>query len=280
MGVWQRKLGLGGQVYESAPMRLGNYIEDGIVRWYQDEAKVKTVRSTTRRHPTRKWMLATPDRVVVENGKPSRLVECKSIGPATADLWTKDPDGVPAHVRAQVEWQCEVVGVKTCDVAALFLSSREFRIYRIERNEILIKRLIEIGDIFWHKYVLTETPPPIDGSDAARDYLGLKFPENRVHAMKPAPAEALEIVREYRDAADSEKAAKDRKALARNRACELIGDADGILGRGFRATWKLDAHGDVDWKALALSLGATAAQQELHRGAPIRRFRATLKDEA
>jgi predicted phage-related endonuclease len=54
---------------------------------------------------------------------------------------------------------------------------QEIRIYRIERDDALIARLIELERQFW-QYVETDTPPPADGSDSAALALQCLYPHD------------------------------------------------------------------------------------------------------
>lgn len=286
LGIWQKKIFPAEERAETNAMKFGNYVEDSIAAWYSDETGTRLLRSRTRRHPKIHWMLATPDRTAVVDGRQARLVECKSIGPKTSDDWGENPEDIPDYYRAQIEWQMEVTGMEECDVAALFLTSRDFKIYRVRRNEVLSRQLIKIGQAFWYNHVLSEVPPPLDATEATRRYLLGKYPANRRNELVAAPAEAEALAREYKSAMADSKAADERKELAKHRLCELIGDADGILGPWGRATWKLDRQGRVEWKGLAETLLTAYGDEkqrnlyvEDHRGKPDRRFLVNVKDD-
>jgi predicted phage-related endonuclease len=117
-------------------------------------------------------MLANIDREVI--GVPdTQILECKTAGMNGAKLWR---DGVPEYVQLQVHHQLAVTGKQAADVAVL-VCGNEFRTYRIERDDALIARLIELERKFWH-YVETDTPPPADGSDSAEVALRCLYPND------------------------------------------------------------------------------------------------------
>jgi predicted phage-related endonuclease len=92
-----------------------------------------------------------------------QILECKTAGIHGARLWR---DGVPEYVQLQVMHQLAVTGHRAADVAVL-VGGQELRIFRIERDEALIARLIEM-----EQAVLANGPKQNsaagDGSDSAK----------------------------------------------------------------------------------------------------------------
>ena len=79
-------------------------------------------------------------------------------------------------MQLQVMHQLAVTGKKAADVAVL-LGGQHLEVHRIERDEQMIARLIELERKFWH-YVETDTPPPADGSPSAEMALRALYPED------------------------------------------------------------------------------------------------------
>ncbi|HDR9152705.1 TPA: YqaJ viral recombinase family protein [Burkholderia vietnamiensis] len=122
------------------------------------------------RHPSIPWMLANLDREVI--GVPDvQILECKTAGEFGARLWR---DGVPEYVTLQVQHQLAVSGKQAADVAVLLCGQR-LDVHRIERDDALIARLIELEAAVW-RYVETDTPPPADGSESADRGLRCLYP--------------------------------------------------------------------------------------------------------
>ncbi|MEN1641690.1 lambda-exonuclease family protein, partial [Pseudomonas aeruginosa] len=89
--------------------------------------------------PELPWMLANIDREV--NGADDvQILECKTAGINGARLWK---EGVPEYVQLQVMHQLAVTGKQAADVAVL-LGGQTLEIHRIERDEQMIARLIEL----------------------------------------------------------------------------------------------------------------------------------------
>jgi predicted phage-related endonuclease len=117
-------------------------------------------------------MLANIDREIV--GAPDvQILECKTAGEFGARLWR---DGVPEYVQIQVQHQLAVTGKAAAHVAVL-LCGQALEVHRIDRDDALIGRLVELEARFW-RYVETDTPPPADGSDSADRALRHLYPGN------------------------------------------------------------------------------------------------------
>lgn len=97
-------------------------------------------------------MLANIDREVIGT-EDVQILECKTAGINGARLWK---EGVPEYVVLQVMHQLAVTGKQAADVAVL-LGGQTLEIHRIERDEQMIARLIELERQFW-QHVETDTP--------------------------------------------------------------------------------------------------------------------------
>ena len=118
------------------------------------------------------WMLANIDYRVVGSDE-VQLLECKTAGEYGAKLWK---DGVPEYVECQVQHQLAVTGLQAADVCVL-ICGQQLKIYRIERDEELIAKLIELERLFW-QYVQSNIPPCADGSESAGFALRCLFPQD------------------------------------------------------------------------------------------------------
>lgn len=157
----------------TAPVYWGTLLEPIVAASYtkQTGRKVRKVNAVLQ-HPDIPWMLANIDREVV--GSPDvQILECKTAGEFGARLWR---DGVPEYVQLQVQHQLAVTGKQAADVAVL-LCGQALKVYRIERDDGLIARLITLQERFW-QYVTTDTPPPVDGSDSAATALQCLYPRD------------------------------------------------------------------------------------------------------
>lgn len=157
----------------TAPTYWGTLLEPIVAAVYTQQTgnKVRKVNAVLR-HPTIPWMLANIDREVI--GVPDvQILECKTAGEFGTRLWR---DGVPEYVQIQVQHQLAVTGKAAAHVAVL-LCGQALEVHRIDRDDALIGRLIELEARFW-RFVETDTPPPADGSESADRALRHLYPGN------------------------------------------------------------------------------------------------------
>ncbi|WP_431819700.1 YqaJ viral recombinase family protein [Burkholderia sp. F1] len=157
----------------TSPTYWGTLLEPIVSASYTKQTgnRVRRVNAVLR-HPTIPWMLANLDREIV--GVPDvQILECKTAGEFGSRLWR---DGVPEYVQIQVQHQLAVTGKQAAHVAVL-LCGQALEVHRIERDDALIGRLIELEARFW-RFVESDTPPPADGSESADRALRHLYPGN------------------------------------------------------------------------------------------------------
>jgi putative phage-type endonuclease len=158
---------------ETSPMYWGTLLEPIVAAHYTKRSgnRVRRINAVLQHRDVDKaWMLANVDREVI--GAPDvQILECKTAGEFGARLWR---DSVPEYVVCQVQHQLAVTGKAAADVCVL-ICGQEIRIYRIERDDALIARLIELERRFW-QFVETDVPPPADGSESADRALRCLYP--------------------------------------------------------------------------------------------------------
>lgn len=157
----------------TSPTYWGTLLEPIVSASYTKQTgnRVRRINAVLR-HPTIPWMLANLDREIV--GVPDvQILECKTAGEFGSRLWR---EGVPEYVQLQVQHQLAVTGKQAAHVAVL-LCGQALEVHRIERDDGLIGRLIELEARFW-QFVQSDTPPPADGSESAERALRHLYPGN------------------------------------------------------------------------------------------------------
>lgn len=184
--LWMEKTGRDGNLPKSdpydeeSPTYWGNILEPIVAAHYTKRTgrRVRRINAVLQHpDPNLPWMLANIDREVTGTSE-VQILECKTAGINGAKLWK---EGVPEYVQLQVVHQLAVTGKQAADVAVL-LGGQHLEIHRIERDDRLIARLIELERHFWH-YVETDTPPPADGSESADQALRCLYPEDDGQAV-------------------------------------------------------------------------------------------------
>lgn len=177
--LWMEKTGRGAALPQpdpnddTSPMFWGSLLEAFVAAHYTKKSgnRIRKVNAVLQ-HNEHPWMLANLDREVM-GAADVQILECKTAGMNGARLWK---EGVPEYVQLQVHHQLAVTGKQTADVAVL-VCGNEFRVYRIERDDVLIARLIKLEAQFW-QYVESDTAPPADGSDSAATALQALYPQD------------------------------------------------------------------------------------------------------
>ena len=221
---------------DSSPTYWGTLLEPFVAEFYQRQAgrRVRRVNAILQ-HPDadKSWMLANIDREVV--GVPDvQILECKTAGEFGSRLWRH---GVPEYVQCQVQHQLAVTGKQAADVCVL-LCGQQIQIHRIERDDELIARLIELERQFWH-YVETDTPPPGDGSDSAAMALQYLYPRDSGNTLDlshdDAMSEAFEELMTVRASLDD---CQQREALLKQQIQQRMGDASRARFTSGEVSWK------------------------------------------
>ncbi|HBN9848020.1 TPA: YqaJ viral recombinase family protein, partial [Pseudomonas aeruginosa] len=195
--------------------------------------------------PKLNWMLANIDREVL-GARDVQILECKTAGINGARLWK---EGVPVYVQLQVMHQLAVTGKQAADVAVL-LGGQQLEIHRIERDDELIARLIELEQDFWN-YVQRDTPPPADGSESAEQALRCLYPADNGNTRDFSQDPILCAV------FDELKGARATLEAHSKREAELKQFLQQAMGEASRAVF---ANGSVTWRKAKDSLALDVPQ--------------------
>lgn len=162
MQVYQDKVSEEVEEMDNEAMRQGREFEDYVAKRFM-EATGKKVRRANAMFYNEEYpfMLADVDRMVV--GENAGL-ECKTASPYMEDKW-KDGN-IPLSYQIQCYHYMAV-----CNADAWYLAvviyGREFKYYKIERDEVVIADLIQIEKAFWENHVMKQQIPDPDGSKLA-----------------------------------------------------------------------------------------------------------------
>ena len=262
LDVYQEKAGLKPGFEGNEYTYWGNMLEPVIADRYAAEEGVELIECETLVHPDHSFALATPDRWVMNS---PTLVEIKCSGMRRSTDWGEPgTDKVPAHYLIQCQWQMLVASavapapIEQVHLAALFSGNR-YEVYIIQADHKLQEQLLQAGDQFWHDNVLAEQPPPIDGSLRSTAWLNEYWVSHDDDIIE-APETAIIWAEQLKAARHGEEVHKAARREAENKLKDLIGDRAGIVGTGFKATWKKPKPNEkTDWEAVAKDAGATPA---------------------
>jgi len=259
--LWMIKTGRDGNLPkidpndESSPMYWGTILEPIVAVHYTKRTGLKVRRiNAVLQHPDadKSWMLANIDYSVVGSDE-VQILECKTAGEFGSRLWR---DGVPEYIQCQVQHQMAVTGKKVVDVCVL-ICGQEIRVYRIERDDALIDRLIELERKFWH-YVEHDIEPPADGSDSAGQALRALYPQDSGSTLDLTEDLALSTafigMVKMRAEIESRKEIEDQ---LKQQIQQRMAEASKAIFRSGSVTWKRSKSGSRRFLINAPSIAAT-----------------------
>lgn len=241
------------EVPDNPAMKWGRILEGPIRQEYADKLGERVI---VRREPFFRddWKRASPDGLVVDEGdRPKWGLEVKTADEHLVDEWGEaGSDEVPIQYVAQTAWSMHVLDLPRWDVAAL-IGGHDFRIYRLERNLEFERDLVERVEEFWQRYVVPRVPPPVDASDAYRDYLTRRWDKvsadyREATGQEEGALAALLLLK------DETRTLDGQVRLMENRLRESIADAPGLLTSMGKVHCKPQVRTTVDWEAIARHL--------------------------
>ncbi|HWQ88883.1 MAG TPA: YqaJ viral recombinase family protein [Desulfitobacteriaceae bacterium] len=199
-------------------------------------------------HSQYPFMLANLDGIVLDPVHGKCVFEAKTTNAFNSAAWL---DRVQEEYQLQVQHYLAVTSLAGAYIAVL-IGGNQFKWYFIARDEDLIALLIELEVRFWH-HVETQTPPPLDGSEASSELLGRLYPQaNKKQII--LPDDALPLLSQYEEASAEEKSAAESKNEAVNKLKALLGENEsGTLGERI-ITWKSISSERLDTKTIKSDL--------------------------
>lgn len=250
--LYAKKLGLVEDVAESEAMRWGLALEPLIAERYREEtgrALLDPPAWTLYRSPLRPWQASSIDRVILPDPSTGHsgpgLLEIKTAGAHASDDWA---DGPPLAYQVQLQHELAVLGYQWGSLAVL-IGGQKFLWTDVERDERFIERMTVAEAAFWTRLQAQE-PPPVDGSDAARDAIAALHPREApgLTVALPPEADTWDAIRQAACAEIERQTAL--KQEAENALKHLIGDAEvGTLPCGVSYSWRVQERKEYVVKA-------------------------------
>lgn len=228
---------------DNEAMRQGREFEAYVAKRFMEASGKKVRRANALFYDERNpFMIADVDRMIV--GENVGL-ECKTASPFMAEKWK---DGkIPFSYQIQCFHYMSVCNADAWYIAVL-IYGREFKYYRIERDEQLISDLIRIEKNFWENHVQCRVIPDPDGSKIADNVIAEYFKhsqEKRIPLM--GFDEKLRRRQELigvMDRMETEKKQIDQELKL------YLGEAEIAENEHYRVTWKNVSRTGIDEKRL------------------------------
>ena len=228
---------------DNEAMRQGREFEDYVAGRFC-EASGKKVRRANAMYYDEKnpFMLADVDRMVV--GENAGL-ECKTASPYMAEKWE---DGkIPISYQIQCHHYMSVCNTEAWYIAVL-IYGKEFKYYRIERDEQVIADLIRIEKEFWREHVMKRVMPDPDGSKTADAAIAERFKISRDLTIPLSGFDARLKRREELLSVMGHMEAEKRQI---DQELKLyLGDAEMAENEHYRISWKNVSRSSLDERRL------------------------------
>jgi putative phage-type endonuclease len=191
------------------------------------------------------FMLANVDGVCNHPNYGPCIFEAKTAGAYLAGDWD---DKIPDAYLLQLQHYMAVTGYKGAYIAVL-IGGNTFKWKFVERDDELVSLLIRLETDFWEG-VITNTPPPLDGSEASAKFISQRFPNSVPMTKVDLPDDAADLLRRYDAACEQLEMQAEIKTETENLLKQMMGDYEaGTIGTRV-ITWKSVSQERLDSKTL------------------------------
>lgn len=228
---------------DNEAMRQGRELEEYVAKRFCEASGKKVRRANAMFYDEKNlFMLADVDRMIV--GENAGL-ECKTASPYSEEKWRDDK--IPLSYQLQCYHYMSVCNADSWYIAVL-IYGRDFKYYRIERDDEVIENLIRIEKEFWNEYVLKRVIPDPDGSKTADAAIAERFKESRSITI---PLSGFDERLERRQELLSllEKIETEKRQIDQELKLYL-GDAEIAENEHYRVSWKNFSRSSIDEKRL------------------------------
>ena len=225
-------------------MELGNKLEEFVAREFtlMTGKKVRNVHGILKndKYP---FALANIDRSVVGE---RAFLECKVTNSYGKKNWKKE---VPIHYQIQMIHYMAVTGASHCYVAAL-IGNEELVIHKIDRDEEMVMKVMDLERLFWDECVLGGNLPAPDGSGDYSKVLQGLYKDGKSEELilfeKESFMDRYDELCEVLKDCEKEKKTVEQYIQSQMKEYEIayLGDR--------RITWKTQTRSSLDTKRLKL----------------------------
>jgi len=227
----------------------GNQLEDLVAREFASRTSLKVQRSNKLyRHPDHPFMLGNVDRLITDENKRKGILEVKTANAFAKEDW--EGERIPDHYAIQLQHYLSVLGLDYGFFAVL-IGGNTFKYRYVERDETVIKHLIDIERNFWTEHVMKGIAPMVDGSAASTDLLNHLYPTSKPESSILIPDDMETVINDLYEAQEEVKAAEGRLDACKNLIKSLMGENEIAYFRGEKAfTWKSSDTTSLETKKL------------------------------
>ena len=228
---------------DNEAMRQGRELEEYVARRFCEASGKKVRRANAMFYDEKNpFMIADVDRMIV--GENAGL-ECKTASPYSEEKWRDDK--IPLSYQLQCYHYMSVCNADAWYIAVL-IYGRDFKYYKIERDDEVIENLICIEKEFWNEYVLKQVIPDPDGSKTADVAIAERFKESKSITI-PLTGFDERLERRQELLSLLEKIETEKRQIDQELKLYL-GDAEIAENESYRVSWKNISRSSIDEKRL------------------------------
>ena len=228
---------------DNEAMRQGRELEEYVARRFCEASGKKVRRANAMFYDEKNpFMLADVDRMIV--GENTGL-ECKTASPYMAEQW-KD-GSIPVSYQIQCYHYMAVCRTDAWYIAVL-IYGREFKYYRIERDDEVIENLIRIEKEFWNGNVIPRVMPDPDGSKTADLAIAERFKDAQRNTILLSGFD--ERLRRRQELLTVMEHMEKEKRQIDQELKLYLGNAETAENEHYRVSWKNVSRSSLDEKRL------------------------------
>lgn len=203
---------------ENESMYWGIILEDIIAKEFQKRTGYKVTNYNfiirSKKYP---FMFANIDRLIyIDDEKEYAILECKTANEFQSKRW-KD-DEVPDEYYLQCQHYLAITGLNTAYIAAL-IGGNKFIYKKIQRDEELIKIMIEKEEEFWNNVVNRIPPQAVNTKEIVKIY-------NEETKGKTIELDTVKEIEELEEIDEEIKTLEEKKEMLKARIMEKMKDAE------------------------------------------------------
>ena len=244
-------------------MRWGRELESRVADMFadgHDEYTIEPHGMVT--HPDYDFLIASPDRILLQDGKPVGVLEIKTsdIG-MRQEFGEQMTDEIPFHFILQLTWYLGMMNLPEGYVAVYFRKPgrKAFAAYQehyVKFEPDLFGFMVQKAVEFWNNHVVPRIAPEITEPDAITvEYYSRR--ERNKDSMMFSDEVLEDQIEKFRLAQSHLKEAKRMEELEKTQLLEMMGTSEGIIDRYTGKnilTFKEQSNTSFDHKALCADL--------------------------
>jgi len=243
--LWAEKTGKIAPFEGNLTTEVGSYLEEFVAGLFTRETGLKVRRkNVTLVNEKYPFACANLDRVIVGE---KAFLEIKTTNSFPLMRKLRESSEFPDAYYAQCVHYMAVTGLKKCYLAVL-VNCRELLVYELDYDKDEAEALMRSEQHFWRDHVLTNSPPPIDGSESTAQTIDALTGDSTGAEADLTPLE--DDLHKYASlvtlAADVDRQIGEIK----NRVKAYMGDAGTGACAGYSVTYKTQERRQLDAKRL------------------------------